>query len=116
MSHIKELSRDFTRGIIFGAGLSVGIGAIVLSSIAFASSTGGKFGEAIDAILAPGYTWQSPGDGTVKNALNIMSGSDAIGADKLVKFQSTTGCPTGFAIRSIETNGNINCTPIPTAP
>ena len=115
MSHIKELSRDFTRGIIFGAGLSVGIGAIVLSSIAFASSTGGKFGEALNKILATS-DWTDPQDGTVKNALKIMSGSDAIGVEKLIKFQSTTGCPTGFAIRSIETNGNINCTPIPTAP
>ena len=114
MSHIKELSRDFTRGIIFGAGLSVGIGAIVLSSIAFASSTGGKFGEAIDAILAPGYTWQSPGDGTVKNALNIMSGSTPINAQNLVKLQATTGCPSGYAIITIDNNGNVSCTPIPT--
>ena len=73
MSHIKEISHDFTRGLIFGAGLSVGIGAVVLSSITFASSTGGKFGEALDKILATS-DWTNPQDGTVKNALNIMSG------------------------------------------
>ena len=115
MSHIKELSRDFTRGIIFGAGLSVGIGAIVLSSIAFASSTGGKFGEALNKILATN-DWTNPQDGTVKNALKIMSGSTPIDAQDLVKLQSPTGCPVGFAIRTIDKLGNATCTPIPTAP
>lgn len=89
MSHIKELSHDFTRGVIFGAGLSVGIGAIVISSIAFASSTGGKFGEALDKILATS-DWTDPQDGTVKNALHVMSGSTPINAQDLVKLQSPT--------------------------
>ena len=60
MSHIKELSYDFARGIIFGAGLSVGIGTIVLGSIAFAAGpTGGKFGAALNQILASS-DWLNP--------------------------------------------------------
>lgn len=116
MSHIKELSYDFARGIILGAGITVGIGAVVVSSIVFAAGpTGGKFGEALNKILATS-NWMDPQDGTVKNTLNIMSGSTAINAQDLVKFQSTTGCPVGFAIRTIDKIGNVSCTPIPTAP
>ena len=116
MSHIKEISHDFARGLIFGAGLSVGIGTVVLSSIAFAlTPTGGKFGEALNAILASG-DWMNPNDGTVKNALYVMSGSTPINAQDLVKLQSPTGCPVGFAIRTIDKLGNATCTPIPTAP
>lgn len=117
MSHIKELSYDFARGLIFGSGITIGIGAVVVSSIAFAAPipTGGVFGAALNKILASS-NWQSPGDGTVKNALNIMSGSTVINAQDLVKFQSTTGCPIGFAIRTIDKIGNVSCTPIPTAP
>lgn len=109
MSHIKELSRDFTRGVIFGAGLSVGIGAIVLSSIAFASSTGGKFGLAIDAILETGRTWQSPGDGMVKNAAML---SGALTPDKLLKIKNNGGCPSGQAINKIQADGTITCVSI----
>lgn len=106
MSHIKELSHDFTRGVIFGAGLSVGIGAIVISSIAFAAGpTGGKFGAAIDLILANGNTWQSPGDGTVKNAL-ALSGTSA---NNFLKIKNNNGCPSGQAINRIQADGTITC-------
>ena len=109
MSHIKELSHDFTRGVIFGAGLSVGIGAIVISSIAFAAPSGGKFGLAIDAILETGRTWQSPGDGMVKNAAML---SGALTPDKLLKIKNNGGCPSGQAINKIQADGTITCVSI----
>lgn len=109
MSHIKELSHDFTRGITFGAGLSVGIGAIVLGSIAFAAGpTGGKFGEALSAILASG-NWEQPNDGTVNNALTLSGITDS---SKLMMLTNTNGCPTGQAINKIDAGGAIFCVPI----
>lgn len=109
MSHIKEISHDFARGLIFGAGLSVGIGTVVLSSIAFASTpTGGKFGTALNAILASG-DWLNPQDGTVKNALTLSGVNNS--AD-LLRLTNTDGCPTGQAIYKIDTAGSIYCTPI----
>lgn len=113
MSHIKELSHDFTRGIIFGAGLSVGIGAIVLSSIAFAAGpTGGKFGEALNKILASG-DWMNPNDGTVNNALTLSGVADS---SKLMLLTNKTGCSAGEAINKIDAGGQIICKPISTAP
>ena len=112
MSHIKELSHDFTRGIIFGAGLSVGIGAIVLSSIAFAAPSGGKFGEALDKILATS-DWTNPNDGTVNNALTLSGVADS---SSLMLLTNKTGCSAGEAINKIDAGGQIICKPISTAP
>lgn len=110
MSHIKELSYDFARGLILGAGITVGVGAVVVSSIAFAAGpTGGKFGLAIDTILETGRTWQSPGDGMVKNAATL---SGAVTPDKLLKIKNTGGCPPNQAINKIQADGTIVCVSI----
>ncbi|MFO0763990.1 MAG: hypothetical protein U0518_04015 [Candidatus Gracilibacteria bacterium] len=113
MSHIKELSYDFARGLILGAGVTIGVGAVVVSSIAFASGpTGGKFGEALNKILVSG-DWMNPNDGTVNNALTLSGVADS---SKLMLLTNTTGCSAGEAINKIDAAGNIYCKPISTAP
>jgi hypothetical protein len=102
---LKTLVREeVIRAFVFS------VSFILITSVGFVwvahAASGGKFGDILNAILASG-NWESPGDGTVKNAEKL---GGAVATD-YVRVKAWQSCGAGKCVTGFDPDGTVKCTP-----
>lgn len=100
MQKFSSLGRTALRGAIFGLSAFV----VFMISVAIASeTTGGKFGEVLNNILASG-NWENS-DGTVKNALKFNGES----VENFQKIGEKRTCEANKCVAGFDEQNNVIC-------
>jgi hypothetical protein len=99
---MRTLLHDIARAFTFSL-FAVLFTTLGIMGVAYASTNGGLFGEVLNNILASG-NWESPGDGTVKNADKLGGFS----ASNFAKLQPYT-CPPNTCVNGFTNTGMIIC-------
>lgn len=98
-----SLQKSFFRWVAFALGFLLTL-TLTLTGVAFAAGGGWIFWDILNKMLASSdYT--NPGDGTVKNALNLWGS----GANTFQKVNAGQSCGGGQCIYGVDTSGNIQC-------
>jgi hypothetical protein len=98
------IREELTRALVFG------VGFLTILSVGFVSvahaANGWIFWDILNKILASG-DWQSPGDGTVKNADKLGN----LPAASYVIVKAWQSCGAGKCVTWFQADGTVDCTP-----
>lgn len=96
------LKSSFLRGVSFALWFLLTLSVATLG-VAYAAN-GGRFGDLLNKILVSG-NWESPGDGTVKNAEKL----GGVSANQFTSIKPNQTCSAGKCIVGIKSDGTIDC-------
>lgn len=104
LSLSQIIRQELTRALIFGVGFFI-ILSFGFVSIGYAAN-GWIFGDILNKILASG-NWESPGDGTVKNAERLWNRLPT----EFVTAKAWQTCGGGKCIQWFQPDGTVICEP-----